>query len=79
MISYKPLKKLLIDYDIKTIDLINDKILTPTNSVYINNDTGYINLRTINRLCNYLSDRISKDVLISDILLFIPDDPQRKE
>jgi len=79
MISYKPLKKLLIDYDIKTIDLINDKILTPTNSVYINNDTGYINLRTINRLCNYLSDRISKDVLISDILLFIQDDPQRKE
>ena len=74
MISYKPFKKLLIDHDIKINELVEAKILTPTNSVYVNNDSGYLNLRTVNRLCDYLSNRLDKPVVVSDILLYIPDD-----
>lgn len=73
MISYKGLKKMLIDADIKTKDLIDLKILTPTNSVYVNQDSGYLNLRTIDRICNYLTKELGKVVTISDVLEFVPD------
>lgn len=79
MISYKKLKKLLIDVDIKTKDLIDLKILTPTNSVYVNNDSGYLNLRTIDRICNYLTGELNKTIRVEDIIEFIPDPPGQKE
>lgn len=75
MISYKPLKKLLIDADKTTKDLIELKILTPNNSVYVNQDSGYLNLRTIDRICNYLSTKLGRPVKIDEILEFTPDKP----
>lgn len=74
MISYRPLKDLLYNNDIKIIELVDAKILTPTNSVYVNNDSGHINIRTVDRVCNYLTKRLKRPVQIDEILKFIPDD-----
>lgn len=79
MISYKKLKKLLIDADIKTKDLIDLKILTPTNSVYVNQDSGYLNLRTIDRICNHLSSKLGRPIKIEEIIEFIPDSDLARE
>lgn len=73
MISYRPLKDLLYNNDIKIIELVDDKILTPNNSVYVNNDNGHLSIKTLDRVGNYLSNRLDRDILISDLIIFIRD------
>jgi len=75
MISYKPLKKLLVDNDIKMIELTYDKIITSNISVKLNNDSGYVNLSTIDKIGNYLSQRLGRAVSIQELVRFIPDEP----
>jgi len=79
VISYRPLKDLLYHNDILIKELVEAKILTPTNSVYVNNNSGHLNLRTINRVGNYLSKRLNRPIKINDILEFIPDVPTSKD
>lgn len=79
MISYKPLKKLLIDNDIKMIELINSGIVTTNISVKLNNDTGYVNLSTIDKICHYLSNRLDRAVTIDEIIRFIPDETKLEQ
>lgn len=74
MISYRPLKDLLYHNDILIKELVDLKILTPTNSVYVNNDRGHLNIRTIDRILIYLSARLNKELKIEDVLKFVPDD-----
>lgn len=76
MISYRPLKDLLYHNDIKMIELINDGIVTPNISVKLNKDTGYVNLSTIDKVCNYLSQRLNRTVAIDEVAKFIPDQPE---
>ena len=73
MISYRPLKDLLYHNDILIKELVEAKILTPTNSVYVNNDSGHLNIRTIDKVMNYLTVRLDKEITPNDIIKFAPD------
>lgn len=77
MISYKPLKKLLVDNDIKMIELTYDKIITSNISVKLNNDSGYVNLSTIDKIANYLTQRLGRTVSIDEIVEFVPNVSER--
>lgn len=74
MISYRPLKDLLYNNDIYIKELVDAKILTPTNSVYVNNDSGHLNLRTIDKVMSYLSKRLDREITPNDIIKFISDE-----
>lgn len=73
MISYKPLKKLLVDNDIKMIELTYDKVITSNISVKLNNDSGYVNLSTVDKIANYLAHRLGRTISIDEIVEFTPD------
>lgn len=79
MISYEPLRVLLITDHVlkeKKINLrrmIDNKIITPKISVTLNNDTGYVNLSTIDKVMNYLSKELGRTVEVEEIIKFIPD------
>lgn len=73
MISYRPLKDLLYNNDIKIKELVENKVLTPTNSVYVNNDSGHLSIKTIDRVIEYLSNRLDRDILVSDIIVYVID------
>lgn len=79
MISYKPLKKFLIDNDMNMQELRDNNVLNPNVAAKLNNDRGYVNLSTIDNICNYLTDKLGKTVTIDKILEFIPKeaDPER--
>lgn len=79
MISYKNLRLLFVEHDIKMIELVNEKVLTPKNSVVLNNDRGYVNLSTIDAVCNYLSHKLGRTVTIDEVVEFTPDPPKEKE
>lgn len=79
MISYKPLRHLLIDADIKMQQLKIDGILSPNMAVKINNDEGYVNLSTIDKLGHYFSKKLQRPVTISELIKFIPDQQQTNE
>lgn len=73
MISYRPLKDLLYHNNIFINELVEAKILTPNNSVNINKDKGYLNLRTVDRVITYLNKRLDQELKIDDVLKYIPD------
>lgn len=75
MISYKPLKKFLIDNNMKMQQLRDDGILNPNIAARMNGDKGYVNLSTIDNLCNHLTQRLGKVVEVTDIIEFTPDEP----
>lgn len=67
MINYKPFLKLLIDRDMKKVDILNAGIISK-GTINKMNSNGYISLEVIDRLCNYL------ECDITDIVQFIPDE-----
>lgn len=66
MISYKPFLKLLIDRDMKKVDILNAGIMSKRTLNKMNGNE-YISLEVIDKLCNYLKCDIT------DIIQFIPD------
>lgn len=72
MISYKPLKILLMRANKNTIDLINDLSISPSTLAKINNDRGYVSLEVINKIAEYLAATTNLDITISDLLEFRP-------
>lgn len=73
MISYEPLRILLVKEKRNLRELIQNKIITANISVTLNNDTGNVTLSTIDKICNYLSKELGRAVAIEEILEFIPD------
>ena len=66
MISYKPFLKLLIDRDLKKVDVLNTGIISK-GTLNKMNSNNYVSLEVIDKLCNYFN------VGIADIIEFIPD------
>lgn len=66
MISYKPFLKLLIDRDLKKVDVLNTGIISK-GTLNKMNGNNYVSLEVIDKLCNYFN------VGIDDIIEFIPD------
>lgn len=78
MISYGPLRALLGREKPKGLNmkrLINDGIITANISVTLNNDTGYVNLSTIDKVANYLSIKLDRAIKIDEIIEFVLDAP----
>lgn len=40
----------------------------------LNNDSGHLNIRTIDKVMNYLSARLNRPVTVEEIIKFIPDE-----
>lgn len=66
MITYKPFLKLLIDRDLKKVDILNAGIMSKRTLNKMNGNE-YISLEVIDKLCNYLKCDVT------DIIQFIPD------
>ncbi|MGN4434381.1 helix-turn-helix domain-containing protein [Bacillus cereus group sp. MYBK69-1] len=67
MISYKPLLKLLIDKDIKKLDL-KDKLGISSSTLAKFSKNEYISLSVIDKLCAYFNCQPS------DLIEYIPDE-----
>lgn len=70
MISYKPFLKLLIDRDLKKVDVLNTGIISK-GTLNKMNSNNYVSLEVIDKLCNHFN------VGITDIIEFIPDDTSK--
>ena len=66
MITYKPFLKLLIDRDLKKVDVLNAGVISK-GTLNKMNGNGYVSLEVIDRLCNYFNCGIT------NIIEFIPD------
>ncbi len=66
MITYKPFLKMLIDRDMKKVDVLNAGIISK-GTLNKMNSNKYISLEVIDKLCNYFKCNIT------DIVEFIPD------
>lgn len=66
MITYKPFLKLLIDRDLKKVDVLNAGVISK-GTLNKMNGNSYVSLEVIDRLCNYFH------CSITDIIEFIPD------
>ena len=66
MITYKPFLKMLIDRDLKKVDVLNAGIISK-GTLNKMNSNGYISLEVIDKLCNYFKCDIT------DVIEFIPD------
>ena len=66
MISYKPFLKLLIDRDLKKVDVINTGVISK-GTLNKMNGNKYISLEVIDKLCNHFNCNIT------DIIEYIPD------
>lgn len=66
MMTYKPFLKLLIDRDMKKVDILNAGVISK-GTLNKMNGNEYISLEVIDKLCNYLKCDIT------DIVQFIPD------
>lgn len=75
MISYKPLKYLLLDNDMNMQELRDNNVLNPNIAAKMNNDRGYVNLSTIDNILNYLSIKLGRIIKVDEVLEFTPDDP----
>lgn len=73
MISYEPLRILLVKEKMNMQKLRTDNVLNPNIAATINGDTGYVNLSTIDKVMNYLSKELDRPVKIDEIIKFIPD------
>lgn len=70
MISYKPFLKLLIDRDLKKIDVLNTGIISK-GTLNKMNSNKYVSLEVIDKLCNHFN------VGVTDIIEFIPDQTRK--
>lgn len=66
MMTYKPFLKMLIDRDMKKVDVLNAGIISK-GTLNKMNSNAYISLEVIDKLCNYFHCDIT------DIVEFIPD------
>lgn len=66
MMTYKPFLKLLIDRDLKKVDVLNTGIISK-GTLNKMNSNAYVSLEVIDKLCNHFN------VGIADIVEFIPD------
>ena len=66
MMNYKPFLKMLIDRDMKKVDVLNAGIIS-RGTLNKMNSNAYISLEVIDKLCNYFHCDIT------DIVEFIPD------
>ncbi len=66
MMTYKPFLKMLIDRDMKKVDVLNAGIISK-GTLNKMNSNAYISLEVIDKLCNYFKCDIT------DIVEFIPD------
>lgn len=66
MMTYKPFLKLLIDRDMKKVDVLKAGVISK-GTLNKMNSNEYISLEVIDKLCNYLKCDIT------DIVQFIPD------
>lgn len=65
MMTYKPFLKLLIDKDLKKVDVLNTGIISK-GTLNKMNSNSYVSLEVIDKLCNHFN------VGITDIVEFIP-------
>lgn len=75
MISYEPLRILLVKEKMNFAELREATGISTRASVRLNNDTGDVTLDYINRICNYLTNKLGRAIGINEILEFIPDVP----
>lgn len=66
MMTYKPFLKLLIDRDLKKVDVLKTGVISK-GTLNKMNSNAYVSLEVIDKLCNHFN------VGITDIVEFIPD------
>ncbi len=66
MMTYKPFLKMLIDRDMKKVDVLKAGVISK-GTLNKMNSNKYISLEVIDKLCNYFKCDIT------DIVEFIPD------
>ncbi len=71
MMTYKPFLKMLIDRDMKKVDVLNAGIISK-GTLNKMNGNEYISLEVIDKLCNYFKCDIT------DIVEFIPDSERNR-
>lgn len=69
MISYAPLRSILRERNISFRQLRREVGIHATATTYLNNDTGYVSLYALEKLCRYL------DVPLHEIVIYVPDEP----
>ncbi|HHX60327.1 MAG TPA: hypothetical protein GX707_06270 [Epulopiscium sp.] len=75
MLNYEPLRILLVKEKLNLKSLTRAGVLTPNNSVILNNDTGYVSLKTLDGVLNHLSRELGRIITLDDIIEFVPDKP----
>lgn len=73
MISYGPLRALMGRHKITFKELRDNFDLGTNTAAKLNNDTGYVSLEVIDKVCNYLSQQLGRAVTVSEVLEFTPD------
>lgn len=74
MISYQPLRILLDTEKMKMHELTKNKIIIADTAVKFNNDSGFVSLATIDKVMNYLSQKLDRAVTVEEIIRFVPDE-----
>ncbi|SNT23121.1 DNA-binding transcriptional regulator, XRE family [Anaerovirgula multivorans] len=79
MISYAPLRAILGHHK-KNYKEIREELGIGTNTLAkIKNDTGYVSLEVIDKICNYLSDEVGREIKIEEVLMFALDQPAEQK
>lgn len=79
MLNYEPLRILLVKEKLNLKSMTRAGVLTPNNSVILNNDTGYVSLKTLDGVLNHLSKELGRIITLDDIIEFVPDEPTPEE
>jgi len=79
MINYEPLRILLVKEKLNLKSMTRAGVLTPNNSVTLNNDTGYVSLKTLDGVLNHLSQELGRTVALDEIIEFVPDEPIQEQ
>lgn len=64
-VSYKPLRYTLVKCDMNISELCLDLGISSTIRAKLNNDSGYVSLEIIERICLYLNEPIQNIVEIT--------------
>ena len=79
MITYEPLRILLVKEKMNIQELRDNNVLNPNTSNTLKNDNIFVNLSTIDNVCNYLSQKLDRTVTVDEIIEFIPDETDLRE
>ena len=79
MINYGPLRAILGKEKINMQELRNQGIVNPNIGATLNGDKGYVNLSTIDKVCNYLTIKLGRTVSIDEVVEFVPDEPIKEQ